>query len=141
MTGDQPGKDWDVFTYTWSHIPLEYSSIKFHVSLPYWHDPSLEKIKFIHKSSADGLHKITMLFSSDTLLRQFKIALRETVGELRSAGSYILQTPYSSSFGRYLVLFAIHRLMNQHLLKFLTNVHKLARERVSVFCHQESLSS
>ena len=112
-------------------MPLEFSAVKFNISLPYWHEPALEKIKFMSTSGPLDSYKITLLFSSDALLGQFKGALDETVASLQLAGSRLAPVPWDSSLGKYLVLFTIHRLMNQHLIEFLTSVHKLARERVS----------
>lgn len=120
-----------MFTFTWSHVALEYSSLKFHASLPYWHEPSLERIRFMGKRNADGSHNITMLLSSDKLLHQFKSILYETTASLADNESPSLSSSYSVSYGRFLLLFAIHRLMNRHLIDFLASIRKFARERVS----------
>ena len=129
----------DVFDYTWIYIgdPLTasdydsrvhsmhpFKAAKYHAFLR--HAPRLGRIRYSNQKREDGSHNLTLLFSSDELMHKFMENFNEASMSHRGV-SYPSPRVYGTELYIYQIIFAIYKLMNEHISEFLIDVNQRAR--------------
>jgi hypothetical protein len=120
----------DTFIYTWSHKPSPFNVVKYNAKVPYKHEPILDKIEYTAQQKSNGSHGVTLLFKSERQLHGFNTSLNAALVTLRTGSAHLPPIKFHNALNLYLIMFAIHRQMNQDLSDFLADVHSNARYMV-----------